>query len=104
MNKSATPPENVENGFNTDSSTFKGEIVELDGSVYPDVAPPTGELSEEDMADYIDRICGVWDFGLRPEPETVRFLENCREVFDKCPLPRSPAYHTFRLLYGWPTM
>jgi hypothetical protein len=74
----------------------------IDHSVYPDAS----ELSEalltlEEKADYVERVCGAWDFDIYPEPETFELFRGWKEVFDLYPLPYSPAYHTFRRLLGW---
>jgi hypothetical protein len=75
----------------------------LDASVYPDVAIPPEELATlEDKADYLQRICAAFDFGVFPEREDWCRFAGWREVFDRFPLPHSPAYHTFRARYGWP--
>lgn len=39
----------------------------IDQSVYPDVEPPEELTSFEDWADYLQRICGAFDFGIFPE-------------------------------------
>ena len=75
----------------------------IDGSVYPDLeSPPNALDSAEDRADYVQRICAAWDFGLVPEPPTFRLLRGWRDIFDRYPLPHSSAYHAFRDWYGWP--
>lgn len=75
----------------------------LDHSVYPDlVAPPESLSTPADKADYVQRICAAFDFGIFPEREDWRRFAGWREVFDRFPLPHSPAYHTFRARYGWP--
>jgi hypothetical protein len=75
----------------------------LDHSVYPDLDEPPDELvTDEQKADYVERICAAWDFDVFPEPETFRLLAGWREIFDRYPLPHSPAYHTFRRSFGWP--
>lgn len=74
----------------------------IDGSVYPDLkTPPTTLSSDEERADYIHRVCGLWDFGLPPERETMKLFAKWKRVFDSFPLPASIAYHAFRSLYGW---
>lgn len=75
----------------------------IDTSVYPDLDhPPTTLESEADRADYVARICGAWDFGIVPTPDTFRLFASWRDVFDRHPLLHSPAYAAFRLYYGWP--
>lgn len=74
----------------------------IDGSVYPDVAPPAALASSSDRADYVQRICGAWDFGIAPTPATLSLFAAWRGVFDAYPLRHSPAYAAFRTLFGWP--
>ena len=74
----------------------------LDHSVYPDVAVPPDCLAEiEERADYLYRVCSQWDYGIVPEPATLALLAGWRELFDAFPVRHSAAYHTFRMLYGW---
>ncbi len=74
----------------------------IDHSVYPDVDHPPEELAtEEAQADYVERICGAWDFDIFPEPQTFALFKGWKDIFDRYPLPYSPAYHTFRHLMGW---
>ena len=65
----------------------------LDTSVYPDLDP--SELlerldTEEQKADYVERICSAWDFDIYPEPETFALLREWKPIFDRCPLARLP--------------
>ncbi len=72
-----------------------------DRSVYPDMEPPARFSTLEDRADYMQRICAAFDFGVFPEEaDWVRFA-GWRDVFDRFPLPDSPGYHAFRHWYGW---
>lgn len=74
----------------------------IDHSVYPDLLdPPDALVTDEQKADYVHRICGAWDFDLYPEEATFDLLSTWKEIFDRYPLPESPAYHTFRRLFGW---
>ena len=74
----------------------------IDHSVYPDVDEPPNELvTEEEKADYIERVCGAWDFDVFPRPQTFELLRGWKTIFDRYPLPYSPAYHTFRRIFGW---
>jgi len=76
--------------------------MKLDHSVYPDLSTPPMELTSlEDRADYVQRICGAFDFGIFPEREDWLLFSTWKDVFDRFPLPHSPAYHTFRSRYGW---
>ncbi len=77
--------------------------MKLDHSVYPDLeAPPHDLPTSADKSDYVHRICGQWDYGIVPEPETFALFADWREVFDAFPIDHSPAYHTFRSWFGWP--
>ena len=74
----------------------------LDHSVYPDLAePPTVLDTIEDRADYVQRICGAFDFGIFPERDDWELFSGWKDVFDRFPLPHSPGYHTFRSRYRW---
>ncbi len=77
----------------------------LDYSVYPDVEDaselPETLVTDEQKADYIGRLCAAWDFDIYPEKETFALLRNWKAVFDGYPYAESPAYHTFRRLFGW---
>lgn len=73
----------------------------LDGSVYPDKAAPTELLTLAAKADYVQRVCGAFDFGVVPEAYTLDLLESWKEVFDAFPLKSSPAYHALRCLFSW---
>ncbi len=77
----------------------------IDASVYPDLDQPPRTLETiEAKADYVHRICAAWDFHVHPEPETFELLCGWKEVFDRFPLPLSPAYHAFRAWFGWPAV
>ncbi len=74
----------------------------LDHSVYPDVCPAPDALpTEADRAEYMHRICSAFDFGVFPDQTDWDRFSEWRGVFDRFPLPSSPAYHTFRMHYGW---
>ncbi len=74
----------------------------LDHSVYPDLAEPPLELhTMADRADYMHRICGAFDFGVFPERDDWKLFAGWKDVFDWIPLRDSPAYHTFRSRFGW---
>ena len=74
----------------------------IDESVYPDLAEPPSSLpSKEDKGDYIHRICSAWDFHIHPEAETFQLFSGWKDIFNKFPLPTSPAYHAFRTWFGW---
>lgn len=75
----------------------------LDHSVYPDEPlPPDHLASPGAKADYLQRVCAAFDFGVFPEREDWDRFAGWREIFDRYPLPHSPAYHTFRSRFGWP--
>lgn len=75
----------------------------IDQSVYPDLdSPPETLDSDEQRADYVERVCAAWDFDVFPERETFDMFRGWKTIFDGFPLPCSPAYHTFRRLYSWP--
>jgi hypothetical protein len=76
----------------------------IDHSVYPDMPHGDDFADDFDRADYVDRICAAWDFGVPPEPETVALLREWRTVFDRFPVPASPSYHAFRAFFGWPAV
>ena len=74
----------------------------LDHSVYPEVRPAPDELpAEADRAEYVHRICSAFDFGVFPDQTDWDRFSEWKDVFDRFPLPNSPAYHTFRSAYGW---
>lgn len=73
----------------------------IDESVYPDIDPPSALHADEEKGDYLHRLCGAWDFGIVPEEATVRGLAGWKHVFDRFPLPASPAYHALRTWFGW---
>jgi hypothetical protein len=76
--------------------------MQLDHAVYPDLDSPPDHLTTlADRADYLQRICAQWDYGIVPEPQTFRLLSQWKAVFDAFPLRHSAAYHTFRMIFGW---
>lgn len=76
--------------------------MKLDHSVYPDLDRPPQDLpTPVEKADYLERVCAHWDYGILPEPETVALLAGWKEIFDRFPMRHSAAYHTFRFLFGW---
>ncbi len=74
----------------------------IDHSLYPDTAAPDDLRDEFAAADYVQRVCGAYDFGIVPSAEVLATLRGLRAVFDRFPLPASPAYHALRRLFGWP--
>jgi len=74
----------------------------IDQSVYPDLDEPPQELPDDlAKADYLHRICAAWDFGIMPDKETFDLFASWQEIFDRFPVPASPAYHAFRSRVGW---
>lgn len=79
--------------------------MDLDGTVYPDLAEPPHELTTDyERADYVARICGAWDFGVFPTRETFALFAGWRDIFDRFPVLTSSAYAAFRSWYRWPRM
>jgi len=77
----------------------------IDHSVYPDLDDPPVVLETDfDKADYIDRICAAWDFGVHPDAETFDLFSGWKDVFDRFPVVTSPAYHAMRAWFGWEAM
>lgn len=77
----------------------------IDYSLYPDMDRKQIVLETcEQRADYLARVCAVWDFGIVPSRSTFTLLSGWREVFDRFPLSSSPAYHVFRETFGWPAV
>lgn len=75
---------------------------EIDTSLYPDREPPADLACESEAADYLQRVCAAYDFGIVPSPEVRAGLRQRRDIFDRYPLPASPAYHALRRWFGWP--
>ena len=67
----------------------------IDGSLYPDVEVPDSLDTIEDKIDFLARVCGAWDFGILPEPETLAEIkkEEWREDVDETRMLTSLAYH-----------
>ena len=77
----------------------------LDHTLYPELdEPPQALPTAEDQADYLDRLCAAWDFGVPPTADNLAGMARWRAVFDRFPLLHSPAYHALRDLYGWPRL
>lgn len=76
----------------------------IDGSLYPEIDPPSEIESLGDQIDFLARLCAAWDFGVLPEPETL--AEICEPTWytavDECQLLTSPAYHLLRTWHGLP--
>lgn len=78
--------------------TLKG----IDATLYPDCEVPTDFGDDRTRADYIQRVCAAWDFGIAPDASIINLLAEWRSAFDTFPLSHSAAYHTLRWLFGWP--
>lgn len=79
--------------------------MELDASLYPDFdRPPTRLESPGDKADYLQRVCSAMDFHIFPDPETFDLLGGWKDIFDRYPMPASPAYRALRCWFGWERM
>jgi len=76
----------------------------IDGTVYPDARHGNAFEDDYDRADYLDRVCAAWDFGVPPDPRTVRLFRHWRRVFDRFPVSASASYHTFRSFFQWPAV
>ena len=72
----------------------------IDGTLYPECAVPDALESLAAQVDFLARLCGAWDFGLLPRPETLAEIRRpeWRQAVDRCRLQTSPTYH---LLRGW---
>lgn len=78
--------------------------MKIDASLYPDCVPPFRLETAEEKADYLQRVCGAFDHGVPPTSDTLQALRDWNVVFDRFPIPSSPAYHTFRTMYRWEEM
>jgi chromosome condensin MukBEF complex kleisin-like MukF subunit len=74
----------------------------IDGSLYPDVDPPSEVCSLADRIDFLARLCSAWDFGILPRSETIAEVRRAewREAVDECRLLTSPTYHLLREWHG----
>lgn len=74
----------------------------IDGSLYPDQEVPESLDTLEDRIDFIARVCGAWDFGVLPLPQTLsRILKpDWKQAVDETELLTSCAYHLLRDLHG----
>ncbi len=73
----------------------------IDSSLYPDCEPPRRLVTDEEKADYLQRVCGAFDYGLPPTIDALRMLRDWKPIFDRFPLRGSPAYHALRTFYEW---
>lgn len=74
----------------------------IDGTLYPDVEPPSELSNLADRIDFLARLCSAWDFGLLPRGDTIAEIRQAewREAVDKCRLLTSPTYHLLRSWHG----
>ena len=77
----------------------------IDGTLYPDIEPPTELVSLADRVDFLLRLCASWDFGVLPEPETLIVIRKpeWRDAVDASRLLTSPTYHLLRAWHNLPT-
>ena len=78
----------------------------IDGSLYPDVEVPESLEKIEDKIDFLARVCGAWDFGILPEPDTLAEIrkEEWREAVDETRILTSLAYDLLRHWHGLPEL
>jgi len=78
----------------------------LDGTLYPDVPPPSELTNLAECVDFLARLCAAWDFGLLPRAETIAEVrrQEWREAVDACRLLTSPAYHLLREWHQLPPL
>lgn len=76
----------------------------VDGTLYPDRPPPEKIVSLADRIDFLVRLCGAWDFGVLPDPETLTEVRRpeWREAVDQARILTSPVYHLLRRWHGLP--
>ena len=74
--------------------------MEFDFSLYPDREPPI-EWNDVERAEYVERLCRQFDFGIPIASRYVLALRAWRYVFGRFPLLDSPAYHAIRAFSGW---
>jgi hypothetical protein len=78
----------------------------IDGALYPDIEVPEDLPTLADRVDFLVRLCGAWDFGLLPDPETVEEIRrpDWREAVDAARLLTSPVYHLLRSWHRLPVL
>lgn len=78
----------------------------IDGALYPDQPTPSRLDTMEKKIDFLTRLCGAWDFGRLPDPETVDEVSqpHWRKAVDACRMLTSPAYHLLRRRQGLPEL
>ena len=80
----------------------------FDTSLYPEFDAETLSMpySIDEQIDFVARVCGAWDFGVLPLPETLIELRKLewREAVNKCELLASPTYHLLRRWHDLPSL
>lgn len=78
----------------------------IDGALYPDREVPETVESLAERVDFLARLCGAWDFGLLPDPETVAEIRRpgWRQAVESCRLLTSPSYHLLRRWHHLPPL
>lgn len=78
----------------------------FDESLYPEFDVDTLVMPDSLGAqiDFVSRVCGAWDFGILPLPETLAELRKFewRDAIDRCALLASPTYHLLRRWHDLP--
>lgn len=74
----------------------------IDGTLYPDTDIPDRVDTVSDQVDFLARLCSSWDYGVLPEPVTVREIKRSRwrAAVEACRLLTSPSYHLVREWHG----
>lgn len=77
-----------------------------DGALYPDVDPPDALASHADRIDFLARLCGAWDFGILPSPETIAEVRrpDWRSAVDDARVLTSHTYHLLREWHRLPSV
>jgi hypothetical protein len=79
---------------------YSDKPLEFDLSLYPDREPPI-EWNDAERAEYVERLCRQFDFGIPIASRHVIALRPWKDVFDRFPLLDSPAYRAIRAYFGW---
>ncbi len=79
---------------------------QIDGTLYPDVAPPARLGTDADRADFITRLCAAWDFGIVPDRETLVEVmrPSWRSAVDLGQVLSSASYRFLRRRHGLPNL
>ena len=88
--------------MSSEYSALRADVIDL--SLFPDTTPPDDLHDEHVAADYVQRVCGAYDFGIVPSAAVLGTLRGLSAVFDRFPLAASPAYHALRRLFKWPAV